>query len=95
MKTTFIILAVLLSANLFGQSLPVGKPTENGFSPERLARIDALVNEHVEKKWVNGAVVLIVRNGKVIHHKAYGYSDAEKKAAMKSLQANSATCCFR
>ncbi len=66
-----------------GQPLPPGKPTENGFYPERLARIDQLVNDHVNNQWVNGAVVMIVRNGKVIHHKAYGYSKAEQKVAMK------------
>jgi CubicO group peptidase (beta-lactamase class C family) len=65
------------------QTLAPGKPAENGLSAERLNRIDQLVTEHVDKKWVNGAVVMVVRNGKVVYHKAFGYSDVEKQAAMK------------
>jgi CubicO group peptidase (beta-lactamase class C family) len=76
--------ALLASACLAGaQSLPPGKSAENGFSPDRLNRIDQLITDHVDKKWVNGAVVMVVRNGKVVYHKAFGYSDVEKQAAMK------------
>lgn len=82
MKTLLTFLLFLITLTIQAQFVP-GKPTENGFSAERLSRIDQLVNEHVEKQWVNGAVVMVVRNGKVVHHKAYGYSDAEKKVAMK------------
>lgn len=79
----FIALLFLLSLHAQAQLLQPGKPAENGMSADRLARIDQLVNDHVSKKWLNGGVVMIVRNGKVVHHKAYGYSDAEKKVAMK------------
>lgn len=82
MKTLLTFLLFLITLTIQAQFVP-GKPTENGFSAERLSRIDQLVNEHVEKQWVNGAVVMVVRNGKVVHHKAYGYSDAEKKVVMK------------
>lgn len=82
MKTLFTLLLFLITLATRAQLMP-GKPSENGFSAERLSRIDQLVNEHVDKQWVNGAVVMVVRNGKVIHHKAYGYSDTEKKTAMK------------
>jgi CubicO group peptidase (beta-lactamase class C family) len=82
MKILFYFL-FLISLHVSGQTLVPGKPAENGFSAERLTRIDQLVNEHVDKQWVNGAVVMIVRNGKVIYHKAYGYSDVDKRAVMK------------
>ncbi len=83
MKLYLLSLAVCLSLTAYTQGFQPGKPAENGMSADRLARIDQLVNEHVSKKWLNGAVVMIVRNGKVVHHKAYGYGDAEKKAALK------------
>ncbi len=82
-KLTHTALAILFALQVDAQALPPGKPAENGFSAERLSRIDQLVNEHVEKQWVNGAVVMIVRNGKVIHHKAYGCSGTEKKVVMR------------
>jgi CubicO group peptidase (beta-lactamase class C family) len=62
---------------------PVAKPEEAGLSTDRLLRIDKMVNEHITNKWIPGAVVLIVRNGKIAYHKAYGYSDVESKAALK------------
>ncbi|MBL7851873.1 MAG: beta-lactamase family protein [Cyclobacteriaceae bacterium] len=65
------------------QSFAPGKPAENGLSVDRLNRIDQLVTDHVDKKRVNGAVVMVVRNGKVVYHKAFGYSDVEKQTAMK------------
>lgn len=52
-------------------------------SSARLARIDKMIQEHIDNKWIPGAVVLIVRNGKAVFHKAYGQSDVEKGVAMK------------
>lgn len=65
------------------QSFPAGKPEDNGMSTARLERIDKMIQEHVNNKWIPGAVVLIVRNGKAVYHKAYGQSDAENSVAMK------------
>ncbi len=79
-----ITLALILCASLsIAQPLVTGNPKENGFSAERLTRIDQLCNDYVSKNYIPGAVVLIVRNGKVVYHKAYGYSDVEAKTALK------------
>lgn len=78
------ILSLWLCASVgMAQSLLPGNPKENGFSSERLARIDQLCNDYVSKNYIPGAVVLIVRNGKVVYHKAYGYSDMEAKTTLK------------
>ena len=37
----------------------------------------------MNKGQIPGAVVFIARNGKIIYHKAYGYSDVENKIALK------------
>jgi CubicO group peptidase (beta-lactamase class C family) len=63
--------------------MPAAKPEDVGISTERLKRIDRMVEEHVAKKRVPGAVVLIVRQGKIAFHKAYGYSDVENKTALR------------
>ncbi len=60
------------------------KPEDAGFSSERLARIDKVINAHVNARHIPGAVVFIARNGKLVYNKTYGYSDAEKKVALKS-----------
>jgi len=83
MKNLILFLFLVSSSLTNGQTLVAGKPSENGMSSERLARIDLLVNEYVTKKWTPGAVVLIARNGKIVFHKAYGFSDAEKATLLK------------
>lgn len=62
---------------------PAAKPEDAGFSSQRLARIDLVMDEHVRNQWIPGAVVLIVRNGKIVYHKAYGFGDVEAKATLK------------
>jgi len=59
------------------------KPEEAGFSEARLSRIDKLLEQEVKSEHIPGAVALIVHNGKVVYHKAFGYSDVEKKSALK------------
>jgi CubicO group peptidase (beta-lactamase class C family) len=57
-------------------------PEAAGFSKERLARIDSTMNTWVAKGWINGAVGLIARDGKIIYYKASGYNDPETKAKL-------------
>ncbi len=64
--------------------LPLDLQTnESGMSPERLARIDTVVQEYISKKWLNGAVAIIYKNGRLTYHKAFGLDDAEKKIPMR------------
>lgn len=83
LRFTFLILIVLMALPARAQVFVQSKPEAAGFSTERLKRIDALVNDLVSRQGIPGAVVLIVRNGKVAYHHAYGFSDAEAKIAMQ------------
>jgi len=58
-------------------------PESAGFSAARLARIDTTLNTWVQKGWINGAVGLIARNGKIIYYKAAGYNNLETKEPLK------------
>jgi CubicO group peptidase (beta-lactamase class C family) len=49
----------------------------NGFSAERLARIDRFMQSYVDEHKVAGAVGLVLRNGSVVYEKAVGWSDME------------------
>jgi CubicO group peptidase (beta-lactamase class C family) len=89
MKRLFIILSTLVV--LFAcqplkekESLVLKEsaPEAAGFSGERLARIDSTMNTWVAKGWINGAVGLIARDGKIIYYKASGYNDLETKAKL-------------
>src|SRR6516165_3262966 len=52
--------------------LPDVKPERVGLSAERLARIDGVLREAIDRGDCPGAVVLIVHDGHVVWRKAYG-----------------------
>jgi CubicO group peptidase (beta-lactamase class C family) len=62
-------LALSLSSSA---SLPPGAPEQNGMSPERLNRINGVMNKHVEDGDLAGASGLISRNGKVVFRATWG-----------------------
>ena len=49
---------------------------------KRLERIDTMVNSYISKGWINGVVTIVVKDGQVVQHKGYGYSDAASKKPM-------------
>jgi CubicO group peptidase (beta-lactamase class C family) len=65
-------------------ALKAAQPESVGMSAERLKRIDASFNDWLSVGKLNGAVALIVRNGKIVYHKAFGYVDLQKTQPMKT-----------
>ena len=63
---------VVFVSHAFAENLPAGAPASVGMSAERLARIDAAVEEAIARKETPGAVVLVGRRGRVVWRKAYG-----------------------
>jgi CubicO group peptidase (beta-lactamase class C family) len=63
--------------------LTVASPESAGMSSERLNRIDSLITKNIDRKWTNGAVALIVRNGKIVYYKSFGYDDIDSRKLMK------------
>jgi CubicO group peptidase (beta-lactamase class C family) len=59
-------------------------PESEGVSSERLKRIDNNLAEWMSDGRLNGAVALIVRNGKIVYHKAFGYDDLQKTKPIKT-----------
>ena len=64
------------------ETLSMAPPESVGMSTERLSRIDNLVKEYVDKKWIAGAAVLVARDGKIVYYKGLGYDDIDKKTPM-------------
>ena len=64
--------------------LQPAKPETVGFSPTRLNRIDENINGWMKDGRLNGCVALIIRNGKIIYHKAFGYDDLEKTRPLQT-----------
>jgi CubicO group peptidase (beta-lactamase class C family) len=63
--------------------LPQAVPAEVGVSPERLATLDAAMQQRVDGKDKAGIVVLVAKDGKVVHHKAYGMADIDAREPMR------------
>jgi CubicO group peptidase (beta-lactamase class C family) len=59
------------------------QPAAAGMSAERLSRIDKIIQEYVNRQWLNGAVAIVYRNGKLAYYKATGYDNLEKKTPMQ------------
>jgi CubicO group peptidase (beta-lactamase class C family) len=49
----------------------------NGFSVERLSRVDALLDSYVNDGRVAGIVALVLRDGKPVYQRAVGWADKE------------------
>lgn len=73
----------VVATRLPAQGLPPGSPARLGFSPERLARIDQVVQQQVDSGLVAGVVVLIARHGRVAYLRAFGAADREAGRAMR------------
>ncbi len=91
MRRTLILPFLFLALSTNAQrTIPVSKPVSAAspasvaMSPERLARIDAAADQWVRDGYTNGCVALILRDGKIVYHKAFGYNDADKKQPLKA-----------
>ncbi|HEV7347149.1 serine hydrolase domain-containing protein [Telluribacter sp.] len=68
---------------LFRQKpLPEASAESIGMSTVRLARIDTVLQQYVNRQKIPGAVALVVRNGKIVYHKGFGYNTLEKNAPL-------------
>jgi CubicO group peptidase (beta-lactamase class C family) len=82
----FILLVLLFATRpiAFSQKIePAVSAAAVGFSAQKLAALDERLNEWVNKGWMQGGTGMIIRNGKVVYHKAFGYNDLEAKIPMK------------
>lgn len=61
----------------------VTSPEQVGFSSERLATLDSLLNNYIVTGAMPNAVTFIYRHGKVVQHKAYGFKNIERKDRLK------------
>ncbi len=62
--------------------LTQASPEAAGFSSARLARLDSTMHNWVKQGWINGAVGLVIRHGKIAYYKASGYNNLETKEAL-------------
>lgn len=93
-KSLFVSLALALTLaggagaqdlnakDLNAKDFQVAKPADVGFSAERLARMTHWLSDDIAKGAIPGAVLMIVRHGKVAYFESLGVLDPETKAPM-------------
>jgi CubicO group peptidase (beta-lactamase class C family) len=79
----FRSLSLLLAiAPVFAQQPAPAAAAEAVFPKERLARIDKLLQGYVDREQIAGAVALVLRDGKPVYEKAFGWADKEADRKM-------------
>lgn len=86
-----VLSLIIASAGLNAQTksikksppLSEGTPESVGISVDRLARIDSLCANTVRNGNLPGIVTLVVRNGKIVHWKAFGMADNQAGRTLK------------
>ncbi len=82
----FLLFFVLLFPQLsISQSFTKTTSAESvGFSTERLQKLDKLLQGFIEDGIAPNAVTFVAKQGKIVHFKAFGYSNLEKKTPLKT-----------
>ena len=71
---TCVFVCALWMASAAAQHPPA---TGSVLSPERLARLDAVLQQYVDENRLAGAVALVLRDGQPVYERAVGWSDKE------------------
>jgi CubicO group peptidase (beta-lactamase class C family) len=81
-RLCFSLLLTVFFSRAGAQTIQTGVP-DPSVDYGRLARIDTVVKEYLDKGWVNGVVTLVIHEGRVVQYKGYGFSDIEAKKRMR------------
>ncbi len=82
-KTLLFVLVCLASYAQQPQNFTQSNATLQGFSEERLNKLDGFLEDYVKDGKTPNAAIFIAKNGKIVRHKAFGYSNVEQKTALK------------
>lgn len=83
MKKLFLLLLLGFQIAAIAQPITLATPESQGFSSERLKRLDREMNNWVDNGWMQGGTALVIRNNKIVYYKAVGYNDKEQKIQMQ------------
>lgn len=71
-KPSFVLLLWFISIPLFSQHLTVVSPEEVQIDSKKILQVDSLIQASIRSKSIPGAVLAVVRKGKMAYLKAYG-----------------------
>ena len=76
------ILLLLIFISFSASALDLAEPEVAGFIPNRLDRIDSMIQECIDQQEVPGAVAILVKNGRIGYFKSFGYADIDSQKPM-------------
>jgi len=85
-----LCVALMMAAQLYAQTgtnqkpplLAPAAPEAAGMYAERLNRLDGMIQSYIDKGAFPGVTAIVVRNGKIVYHKAFGQADLDTKKPM-------------
>ena len=77
-----VIITVTSASAWASENMPTARPESVGISSQRLARIDEYFQRFIDDNQIAGAVTLVARHGKVVHHSALGWKYREQNIPM-------------
>ncbi len=81
----FTVVLILFFRVSFSQTmLQQVAPGTQGLSSERLKQLDVNINQWIKEDQLNGATMIILRNGKIVYHKAFGFANKQKNIPMRT-----------
>ncbi len=69
---------------VYDNSLPIAKPESVGMQSESLKQIEAIAKAAIDSGAAPGMVVLAAKNGKLIYHQAFGYTNTDRTTPMNT-----------
>lgn len=82
MKPVLLLLSMVLQTILLAQTPPASKT--NSFVPAAANRIDQLIQQYVDNQWIAGATAIVMKEGQIVYHKAFGSSNIATKEKMRT-----------
>lgn len=82
-RVGLVVLVLGITFGIFAAAATAAEPAPAGFLPERLERIDRVIEESIAAGELPGAVALVVRDGEIAYQKAFGYADLASKKPMR------------
>ncbi|MET0291247.1 MAG: serine hydrolase domain-containing protein [Steroidobacteraceae bacterium] len=83
-KLLAVAVASFLATNALGREIPSVPAEKEGFSTERLKRLDAKMHSYVDSGGTAGVITLIARHGRIVHFDVYGKADIEENRPLRA-----------
>lgn len=77
-----LVFLFLVGHLAWSQPLPQALPEEVGINVQKLKEAAYKVDKLIEMEEIAGAVLMVAKNGRIVQHKALGYSDLETERPM-------------